>query len=159
MTSLSIGVGMAKHEFQLGAGVGCQLCRPSNVVYSYTEDPNFKDCFYWGEVKTVQVNELKKINPSLTNQDLVEISQYGRSWYNQYQRNDVYQNDMFSDDVCTLLYFNYKTTKAITYKKKLSEDGTVRFIEKDDTFNPPQEMMDEAGFERVSKTIDVWYEA
>jgi hypothetical protein len=153
-----IGVGMAKHEFQLGAGVVVNYVDPANVVYSYTEDPNFKDCFYWGEVKTVQVNELKKINPSLTNQDLVEISQYGRSWYNQYQRNDVYQNDMFSDDVCTLLYFNYKTTKTITYKKKLSEDGTVRFIEKDDTFNPPQEMMDEAGFERVSKTIDVWYE-
>jgi hypothetical protein len=31
-------------------------------------------------------------------------------------------------------------------------------IPKDDSFNPPAEMMEEGGFEKVEKTIDVWYE-
>jgi hypothetical protein len=31
-------------------------------------------------------------------------------------------------------------------------------IEKDDKFNPPVEMMEEGRFEKVEKTIDVWYE-
>jgi hypothetical protein len=31
-------------------------------------------------------------------------------------------------------------------------------IEKDDTFNPPTEMMEEGNFEKIEKTIDVWYE-
>jgi len=31
-------------------------------------------------------------------------------------------------------------------------------IEKDDTFNPPDEMMEEGNFEKVEKTIDVWYD-
>ena len=31
-------------------------------------------------------------------------------------------------------------------------------IEKDDTFNPPDEMMEEGSFEKVEKTIDVWYD-
>jgi len=31
-------------------------------------------------------------------------------------------------------------------------------IEKDDSFNPPVEMMEEAKFEKVEKTIDVWYD-
>jgi hypothetical protein len=31
-------------------------------------------------------------------------------------------------------------------------------IEKDDSFNPPEAMQDEGKFEKVSKTIDVWYE-
>jgi hypothetical protein len=31
-------------------------------------------------------------------------------------------------------------------------------IEKDDNFNPPVEMMEEGRFEKVEKTIDVWYE-
>tara|TARA_R110000772_G_scaffold82986_1_gene175707 strand:- start:1227 stop:2663 length:1437 start_codon:yes stop_codon:yes gene_type:complete len=31
-------------------------------------------------------------------------------------------------------------------------------VEKDDTFNPPEDMMKEGNFEKVSKTIDVWYE-
>ena len=38
------------------------------------------------------------------------------------------------------------------------EDDNIRMIEKDDTFNPPEEMMDEGNFEKVEKTIDVWYD-
>ena len=30
-------------------------------------------------------------------------------------------------------------------------------MEKNDQFNPPQEMMDEGKFEKVEKRIDVWY--
>jgi hypothetical protein len=61
-------------------------------------------------------------------------------------------------DTCTLLYFNYKTTKKFVYKKKKLDNGGERVIEKDDEFNPPQEMMDEANFEKIEKTIEVWYE-
>jgi hypothetical protein len=39
---------------------------PANVVYSYTEDPYFRDCFYWGEIKTIPMTELMKIDQSLT---------------------------------------------------------------------------------------------
>ena len=31
-------------------------------------------------------------------------------------------------------------------------------IEKDSTFNPPEEMMEEGNFEKVEKKIDVWYD-
>ncbi len=31
-------------------------------------------------------------------------------------------------------------------------------IEKDETFNPPVEMMEEGNFEKIEKVIDVWYE-
>jgi hypothetical protein len=37
-------------------------------------------------------------------------------------------------------------------------DGTFKVVAKDDTFNPPQEMMDEGNFERVEKKIEVWYD-
>ena len=47
------GIAVAKHEFLKGSGVEVSYVDPANVVYSYTEDPHFKDCFYWGEVKTV----------------------------------------------------------------------------------------------------------
>lgn len=153
-----IGIGIAKHEFLKGDGVSISYVDPANVIYSYTEDPFFKDCFYWGEVKTVPIIELKKIDPTLTNADLEEISNYSQSWWDYYNVSQYYQNDIFFKDTTTLLYFNYKTTKDIVYKKKVSESGNIRMIEKDDTFNPPQEMMEEGNFEKVSKTIDVWYE-
>ena len=129
-----------------------------NVVYSYTEDPYFKDCFYWGEIKTVPITELVKIDTSLTNEDLEEISKYSQSWYNYYQTAQMYENSMFYRDTATLMYFNYKSTNTFVYKKKRMEDGTFKTVQKDDQFNPPEEMMAEGKFERVEKKIDVWYE-
>jgi hypothetical protein len=152
-----IGISVAKHEFQEGDGVKISYVDPANVVYSYTEDPHFKDCFYWGEIKTVPITELVKIDTSLTNDDLEEISQYSQSWYDYYNVAQFYQNDIFYKDTATLMYFNYKTTKKVVYKRKIKDNGNVSMIRKDDTFNPPSDMMEENSFEKVEKTIDVWY--
>jgi hypothetical protein len=154
----TIGIGVVKHEFLLGSGVQISYVDPANVVYSYTEDPYFKDCFYWGEIKTLPIIELLKIDPTLTNEQLEEIAKSSQNWYNYYNVAQFYQNTIFFRDTTTLLYFNYKTTKKIVYKKKYLEGGGVRYIEKDDTFNPPADMMEDGKFEKVEKTIDVWYE-
>jgi len=153
-----IGIEVAKHEFLQGTGVQISYVDPANIVYSYTEDPFFKDCFYWGEIKTLPVLELMKIDQSLTREDLQEITQYSQSWYDYYNVAQFYENSMFARDTCTLMYFNYKTTKKVVYKKKKLEGGGSRVIEKDETFNPPTEMMEEGNFEKIDKTIDVWYE-
>ena len=153
-----VGVGMAKHEFLPGSGVQVSYVDPANVVYSYTEDPFFKDCFYWGEIKTVGISELIKIDPTLDREQLEKISQYSQSWYDYFNTAQYYENDIFYRDTCTLMYFNYKTTKKIVYKKKINEGGATRMIEKDDTFNPPEEMLEEGNFEKIEKTIDVWYD-
>jgi hypothetical protein len=153
-----LGISVSKHEFLPGTGVKLSYVDPANVVYSYTEDPQFKDCFYWGEIKNVPITELLKIDPSLTKEDLEEISKSGQSWYDYYNVAQYYDNDIFYRDTTTLMYFNYKTTKKIVYKKKILEGGGSRMIEKDDQFNPPQDMMDEGNFEKVEKTIDIWYD-
>ena len=154
-----LGIATAKHEFLPGSGVEVKYVDPANIVYSYTEDPHFKDCFYWGEIKTVPITELYKIDPTLTKEQIEEIAKSGQSWYDYYNTAQYYDNDIFYRDTVTLMYFNYKTTKKIVYKKKINEEtGATKVIEKDDTFNPPQEMMDENNFEKISKTIDVWYD-
>ena len=154
----TLGLGITKHMFQEGDGVRVEYVDPANVVYSYTEDPYFKDCFYWGELKTIPITEVLKINPDLTEKDLEEISQYSQSWFDYYNVAAMYENSMFARDTCTLLYFNYKTTNSFVYKKKEMKDGSFKTVEKDDQFNPPEEMMNEGKFERVEKRIDVWYD-
>jgi hypothetical protein len=153
-----VGIGVGKHEFLQGSGVKISYVDPANVVYSYTEDPYFKDCFYWGEIKTVSLTELMKIDQSLTKEDLQEITQYSQGWYDYYNVAQFYENSLFYRDTCTLMYFNYKSTKKVVYKKKILEGGGSRVIEKDENFNPPVEMMEEGKFEKIEKTIDVWYE-
>jgi hypothetical protein len=99
-----------------------------------------------------------KIDQTLTKEDLQEITQYSQGWYDYFNVAQFYENSVFSRDTCTLMYFNYKTTKKIVFKKKILENGGSRVIPKDDTFNPPAEMMEEGNFEKIEKTIDVWYE-
>ena len=127
-------------------------------MYSYTEDPHFKDCFYWGEVKTVPITDLMKIDPKLSKEDLETISKSSQGWMDYYNTAQYYDNDIFYRDTCTLMYFNYKSTNTFTYKKKINDAGAIKMVQKDDTFNPPAEMLEEGNFEKVSKTIDVWYE-
>ena len=154
----TLGVGMTKHQFLPGAGVEINYVDPANVVYSYTEDPYFKDVFYWGEVKTIPMTELVKINPDITPEEMEEISKYSQAWYDYFNSAEMYQNSLFSRDTCTLLYFNYKSTNKFVYKKKTTPDGNFKVVEKDDDFNPPPEMMEEGDFEKVEKTIEVWYD-
>ena len=153
-----LGIAVGKHEFLPGEGVKLNYVDPANVIYSYTEDPYFRDCFYWGEVKTVPMTELVKIKPNITKEELDTISKTSQSWGEYYSVSRFYSDDVFSRDTCTLLYFNYKTTKTYVYKKKILDGNAARVIEKDETFNPPAEMMEEGRFERIEKTIDVWYE-
>jgi hypothetical protein len=106
-----LGVAYAKHEFLPGDGIQIDYVDPANVVYSYTEDPHFKDCFIGVRLRLFH-NRIKKIDPTLTNEDLEEISKYrGQSWYDYYNVAQYYQNDIFYRDTTTLMYFNYKTTK------------------------------------------------
>ncbi len=152
----TIGIGMVKHSFVPGTGVKVEYVDPANMVYSYTESPTFDDCFYFGEVKQVPITELIKIKPNITNEELAEIQQLGTAWYNYYGVLRPYRSDLFNRDVVTLLYFNYKTDKTYVYKKKYTDNGGTRVIEKDESFQVPEGM--EERFERIEKRSDVWYE-
>ena len=153
-----LGIACGKTQFLPGQGVVVDYVDPANLVYSYTEDPHFKDCFYWGEIKTVPITELLKIDQSLTNSDLDEIAKYSQTWYDYFNVAQWYQNSIFARETATLMYFNYKSTEKVVHKIKKTNEGGDKAVEKDDTFNPPEEMMDEGRFEKVEKTIDVWYD-
>ena len=150
-----IGIGMAKHTFNPNGGVKVDYVDPANVVYSYTDYPTFDDCFYFGEIKRVHISEVKRMYPWLTDEDIEEISNYSYTWYQDYGAMRPYTDSVFDKEIVNLLYFNYKTDKKFVYKKKYLENGGERVIRKDESFNPPEE--EEARFERVEKTIEVWY--
>lgn len=149
-----IGVSFAKHEFVRGEGVKVDYVDPATMVWSYTEKPDFSDCFYFGEVKQVHYTELRKINPDITDEQLEEIKQYGTSWYNTYDGARRFYDEAFLGEVVTLLYFNYKTEKKFVYKEKKTKVGGLKLIEKDDSFKPDENDL----FRVVEIPKEVWYE-
>ena len=83
-----LGIGISKTNFNLSEGITVDYVDPANVVYSYTEDPNFDDIYYVGEVKNLSLSEVKRLYPNLTDEDLEEIQKYkGPSNYSNYTRN------------------------------------------------------------------------
>ena len=70
------GIGAAKTEYNKSNGLQVKYVDPANLVYSYTEDPNFDDLYYIGEVKQVSLSEIAKLFPYLTPEDLEQIQKY-----------------------------------------------------------------------------------
>ena len=142
-----LGIAACKTRFDKTEGIKIDYVDPAYMVYSYTEDPNFEDIYYVGEVKAVTVPELKKQFPDLPEQELEKIqkmpgnSQYVTGWGN-YDGNTV-----------QVMYFEYKTYMNQVFKIKRTEQGLEKALEKTDEFNPPPN----DNFERVYRTIEVLY--
>jgi len=56
----TIGIAAVKTSFNKSEGIVIDYVDPAYLVYSYTEDPNFDDIYYVGEVKAITIAELKK---------------------------------------------------------------------------------------------------
>ena len=146
-----LGIGISKTNFNLSEGITVDYVDPANVVYSYTEDPNFEDIYYVGEVKNLSLSEVKRLYPQLTNEELEEIQKYkGPSNYSNYTRNYKGRDD---NNLISVLFFEYKTYTNQVFKLKNTDQGLEKILEKDDTFNPPEN----DNFSKVSRSIEVLY--
>jgi len=144
-----LGIGATKTSFNLSEGVTIDYVDPANLVYSYTEDPNFEDIYYVGEVKSVSLQELKKQFSHLTDADMEEIQK--TSPVSSYNRQYNGQDDNY--DNVQVLYFEYKTYSNQVFKIKKTDQGLEKALEKDDSFNPPEN----DNFEKASRSIEVLY--
>ncbi len=144
-----IGISAVKTDFNLANGITVNYVDPANLVYSYTEDPNFEDIYYVGEVKSVTLEEIKKQFPYLTDSDLEEIQKYPGNV--NYTRNYYAQDDQQSQ--IQVLYFEYKTYENQVFKIKQTDQGLEKALEKPDTFDPPES----DNFDRVHRAIEVLY--
>lgn len=151
-----LGISAIKHSFDVHDGVRIEYVDPVNFVYSPTEDPSFRDCYYFGEVKSVHVTEIKKINPNLTQEEIEEISKLASRFDGYRSTQNLQSQSGLDKSNVSLLYFCYKTDKEIVYKVKQNENGGQKPLKKDNSFNPPK--TEQARFQKVSRRIDVWYD-
>jgi hypothetical protein len=142
-----LGIAAVKTDWNKAEGVVVDYCDPAKMVWSYTEDPNFEDIYYVGEVKSITIPELKKQYPFISEEELDRISKMGN-------RSDyvVGWND-YDENTVQVLYFEYKTYMNQVFKIKHTANGLEKAIEKTDSFNPPEADT----FKKVSRTIEVLF--
>ena len=142
----TIGIGACKTTFNKSEGVTINYVNPANLVYSFTNDPNFQDIYYVGEIKAVTLPDLKKEFPNLTDEQLSKIAKFpGREGY---MRGSNKNNDMVQ-----VLYFEYKSYVDQVFKIKKTDTGLEKVLEKPDFFAPPPS----DNFDRVSRSIEVLF--
>ena len=108
----TIGIAAVKTSFNKSEGIVVDYVDPAYLVYSYTEDPNFEDIYYAGEVKAVTIPELKKEFPYISEDELLKIQQMpGNRQYIQGWGN-------YDENTVQVLYFEYKTYMNQVFKIK-----------------------------------------
>ena len=142
-----IGISASKTQFNKTEGIKIDYVDPAYMVYSYTEDPNFEDIYYVGEVKSITIPELKKQYPNIPEEELLKIqqmpgnSQYITGWGN-YDQNTI-----------QVMYFEYKTYHDQVFKIKKTDQGLEKALVKFDGYNPPESDR----YDIVTRTIEVLY--
>ena len=144
-----LGIAATKTSFNRSEGVTVDYVDPASLVYSYTEDPNFEDLYYVGEVKPISLSELKKQFPYLTPNELEEIQKYPGN--QNYTRN---WSGRYDDDTVQVLYFEYKTYTNQVFKIKQTASGLEKALEKQDTFIDAPEG---DNFKKAFRSIEVLY--
>ena len=141
-----LGMACSKTNYNTSNGITIDYVDPANLVHSYTEDPNFEDVYYVGEVKSISIGELAKQFPDLTVEEMDKIQKFPGT--QNYLRN--WNED---PDIIQLLYFEYKTYSEQVWKIKQTDQGLQKSLKKTDFFDPPPSDK----FDKVSRKIEVLY--
>ena len=143
-----LGIAATKTTFNRSNGIVTEYVDPARIVYSYTEDPNFEDIYYVGEIRNLSLVEIKKQFPYLTAEELKKMQQYqgnknfARNW-----------NGRTNDQSIQVLFFEWKTYANQVWKIKETPNGLEKALEKGDTFNPPET----ENFKKAFRAIEVLY--
>tara|TARA_R110000772_G_scaffold5995_1_gene21215 strand:- start:2389 stop:4797 length:2409 start_codon:yes stop_codon:yes gene_type:complete len=144
-----LGISCVKTSWNPAEGIVIDYVDPANIVYSYTNDPNFEDVYYVGEVKNVPIVELKKQFPSLTPDQVKKLQNYnGNTGYSSNF------NGRYDQGTVQVLYFEWKSYIDQVFKIKTTSTGLEKTIEKEDTF---LEVEETDNFKKASRSIETLY--
>tara|TARA_R110002033_G_scaffold21295_2_gene53044 strand:- start:14 stop:2419 length:2406 start_codon:yes stop_codon:yes gene_type:complete len=142
-----LGIGASRTHWNKANGVTIDYVDPAKLIYSYTEDPNFEDIYYVGEVKSMTIPEIKRQFPNLSSEELKRIQDIPGN------RDQISGWNTWDPNTVQVLFFEYKTYNNQVFKIKETEYGLEKTIQKTDSFNPPPS----DSFSKVSRTIEVLY--
>ena len=156
---ITLGLGAVKHRTDPNQGIKVEYVDPAELVYSYPTNRNFKDVYYYGEVKRMTIGELKRISGSkFDDEQLLDLAKGSDEWDSYIRESNQYhyrENDI-DGIMVDVMHFCFKAVNTITYKKKDNKNGGSKMTKKDDSFQNPSGSY--KGYSAKKKVIEVWYE-
>jgi len=157
---VTLGMSVVKRENDPNYGIVTNYVDPSDFVHSYTEDPNFKDLVYAGHVKTMTIEELKRISgDEFTEEEFEKIAKqvagkfnndssvFGRKYHDDKRDRMKYGYDEYRIQV---LDFEFLSVDCMYFEDKENRFGNTNFFFKGDSYTEPKSSV----YERKSHKME-----
>ena len=154
-----IGKGIVKHSFDPQSGVKIEYVDPQDVIHSYSEDPNYKDVYYVGEIKRINLSDIIQMFPDLSTDTIRKIRQSAASYYDyhgiSYEQVQGDNDEQREANKAEVMFFSWKTTKRDIYKIREKKNGMKSAVKRKDLEAPKTA---DAMFEKSERIEEVIYE-
>ena len=157
---VTLGMAVVKRQNDPNYGISTEYVDPSDFVHSYTEDPNFKDIVYAGHVKTITIEELKRIaGNEFTEEEFEKLAKqvagkfnndssvFGRKYHDDKRDRMVYGYDEYRVQV---LDFEFLSVDCMYFEDKENRFGNKNFFFKGESYSEPKSSV----FERQSHKME-----
>ena len=158
-----LGMAVIKRSNDPSQGIKTDYVDPVNFIHSYTEDPAFSDLVYAGHVKTIPIQELKRIaSDQFTEEEYKDIakkaqkkngldaSKLSQSSYNAYTNTSSYGYDEYMVEV---LDFEFIGVDCIYFEDKESKHGNKGFYMKGDNYKTPANSIYQRSVEKLENSV------
>jgi len=137
---VSLGMAVVKRSNDPNEGIKTEYVDPARFIHSYTEDPGFNDMIYAGHIKSISIQELKrlagheleeedfkKIASAVKNKDGNDPNAFNVHSYNNRLMKQEYGYDEYMVDV---LDFEFMSVDCIYFEEKENRFGNTNFFMK-----------------------------
>lgn len=128
----ALGMSVIKRSNDPNYGITTSYVDPIDFIHSQTEDPSFSDLTYGGHIKSMPIQELKRIaGGELEEGDFADIAKKiktGASLNSKYDSNlnrTIYDYDEYMVDV---LEFEFLSTDCMHFEEKENQHGNKNFF-------------------------------
>tara|TARA_R110001599_G_scaffold26931_8_gene94868 strand:- start:889 stop:3354 length:2466 start_codon:yes stop_codon:yes gene_type:complete len=157
----TLGMAVVQRFNDPNYGIATSYVDPNKFIHSRTEDPNFDDLVYAGHVKTIPIQELKRMaGEQFSEEQYAKIAKkyqgkygnnsanYGRSTYNTITGRTQFGYDEYLVDV---LDFEYISVDCVFFEEKENRFGNKGFYYKGFDYKEKQNSV----FERKPHKMDI----
>lgn len=158
---VSCGMAVVKRTNDPTYGIKTEYVDPIRFIHSSTDDPNFSDLVYAGHVKTISIQELKRIaGDELSEEQYQKIAQKSKShngdyskmteaYYDSTLKRNVYGYDEYMVDV---LDFEFISVDSMFFEEKENQYGNTGFYYEGFEY---KEKTNKGVFERKPHRVDI----
>lgn len=157
----TLGMAVTKRSNDPGYGIKVDYVDPINFIHNRTDDPNFKDLVYAGNVKRISMGELKRIAGDQFTDDEYKSIANSSAKSNGYDFNKINSSnyDPFSDTttygyeefMVDIMDFEFKAVDCTYFEEKESKYGNIGFYNKGDNYKAPENSI----YKRSVKKLEV----